>query len=93
MTTTTTVNPDPPEGMTIPACTPTSDPAYWRMVEPCEDTCHHPVHAFGNPERLRHLIPTADAVVFEHEPLRDPANLLPAILALTEGTPSHVEDH
>ena len=28
--------------------------SFWRTVEPCDDTCHHPVHAF-NPERLRHL--------------------------------------
>lgn len=34
---------------------PTEDPAWWRTVEPCGDDCHHPVHAFGHPERIRHL--------------------------------------
>jgi hypothetical protein len=33
---------------------PTDDPAWYRMAEPCTDTCHHPVHAF-NPERRRHI--------------------------------------
>lgn len=66
----TTVNPNPPDGMWIAACAPTDDPAYWRMIEACGDDCHHPVHAFGRSERMRHLIPTADAVHFRHEPMR-----------------------
>lgn len=66
----TTVNPSPPEGMWIAACAPTDDPDYWQMIESCGDDCHHPVHAFGHPERIRHLIPTEDAVLFRHEPLR-----------------------
>lgn len=41
---------------TIPPVEPTDDPKWYRMVEECDDDCHHPVHAFGNPERLRHLI-------------------------------------
>lgn len=65
----TTVNPNPPEGMWIEACAPTDDPAYWRMIQDCDEGCHHPVHAF-NPERMRHLIPTEDALHFRHEPLR-----------------------
>lgn len=65
----TTVNPNPPPGMTIDACAPTDDPDYWRDIEDCDDDCHHPVHAF-NPERRRHLIPTEDAIMFAHEPLR-----------------------
>lgn len=35
---------------------PTQDPEYWKRVNVCEDSCGHPVHAFGNPERLRHLV-------------------------------------
>lgn len=35
---------------------PTDDPKWWRRTAPCEATCHHPVHAFGHPERLRHLV-------------------------------------
>ena len=66
----TTVNPNPPAGMTVPACAPTADPAYWQMIEECDEGCHHPVHAFGRPERLRHLIPTRDAVRYAHEPVR-----------------------
>lgn len=38
---------------------PTDDPAWWRTVDPCGDDCHHPVHAFGHPERLRHLEPAS----------------------------------
>lgn len=34
---------------------PTDDPKWWKDVEPCGSDCHHPVHAFGHPERLRHL--------------------------------------
>lgn len=30
------------------------DSERYRTVEPCDDRCHHPVHAFGHPERLRH---------------------------------------
>lgn len=66
----TTVNPNPPEGMWIAACAPSDDPDYWQMIEECGHDCHHPVHAFGHPERMRHLIPTEDAVLFRHEPLR-----------------------
>ena len=66
----TTVNPTPPPGLSIPACAPTADPNYWRMVEECDTTCHHPAHGFGHPERRRHLIPTRDALLYAHEPLR-----------------------
>lgn len=66
----TTVNPYPPTGMTIPACEPTEDPDWWRMIEDCDDTCHHPVHAFGSKGRRKHLIPKQDAVRFAHEHLR-----------------------
>lgn len=47
---------------TIDRCSPTEDPAYWRMDEPCDydkgeaRTCHHPIHAFGSKEPRRHLI-------------------------------------
>lgn len=47
---------------------PTDDPAYWRADEPCDydlgvdRTCHHPVHAFGEPKPLRHLIDAASAM-------------------------------
>lgn len=41
---------------TIPAVEPTDDPAWYRTVRECDDGCHHPVHAFGHPERMRHLI-------------------------------------
>lgn len=34
---------------------PTDDPDWWKAVNVCGDDCHHPVHAFGHPERLRHL--------------------------------------
>ena len=30
---------------------PSEDPHYWRTVEPCDDTCHNPVHAFNAPRR------------------------------------------
>lgn len=30
------------------------DPTRYRTVVPCDDGCHHPVHAFGHPERLHH---------------------------------------
>ena len=46
-------------GWTIPRVEPTDDPEWFRTVEPCEETCAHPVHAFGHPERLRHLIDSA----------------------------------
>lgn len=65
----TTVNPNPPEGMSIDACAPTDDPDYWQAIEDCNEDCHHPIHAF-HPERRRHLIPAVDAVHFRHEPLR-----------------------
>lgn len=45
----------------------------WRMAEPCDDTCHHPVHAF-NPERRQHVI-DASEVAPEH-----------AWIAVLEGT-------
>lgn len=64
----TTVNKNPPPGMTIPACAPTDDPAWWRMVDDCDETCHHPLHGFGDRGRRPHLIPAEDAVLFEHEP-------------------------
>ena len=35
---------------------PTDDPKYWVMTNVCDDTCHHMVHAFNHPERLKHLI-------------------------------------
>lgn len=35
---------------------PTKYPEYWKMTALCDDGCHHPVHAFGNPERLSHLV-------------------------------------
>lgn len=42
---------------TIPSVEPTGDPAWYRMVEPCEEGCHHPVHTLlGKPERRRHLV-------------------------------------
>lgn len=47
---------------TIRPCSPTDDPDWWREDKPCdydkgaERTCHHPVHAFGHAEPLRHLI-------------------------------------
>ncbi len=52
---------------TIDRCSPTDDPDWWQMDDPCDydkgadRTCHHPVHAFGEPGPLRHLIdaPTA----------------------------------
>jgi hypothetical protein len=52
---------------TIARCSPTDDPDWWKMDSPCDydkgadRTCHHPVHAFGEPGPLRHLIdaPTA----------------------------------
>ena len=32
-------------------------PGFHRALEPCDDTCHHPVHAFGVPKRKqRHLV-------------------------------------
>lgn len=49
-----TDDPDPP--FTIPPCQPTTDPGFWRMTDPCDDGCGHPIHAFGHPERRRHLI-------------------------------------
>lgn len=52
---------------TIPACSPTDDPDYWQMDQPCDDNCHHPVHAFGHPERVRHLIDTGTATAWPHE--------------------------
>lgn len=27
----------------------------WRFEQPCTIACHHPVHALGHPERLRHV--------------------------------------
>lgn len=33
---------------------PTDDPKRWRTVKPCGEECHHPIHAFGHPERRRH---------------------------------------
>lgn len=30
-------------------------PEAWRIVEPCDDTCHHPVHAFGTPRGRQHI--------------------------------------
>lgn len=66
----TTINPTPPEGMSIAACAPTDDPAYWRTIQECDATCHHPIHAF-RPGRRRHLIPIEDALRYRHEPLRD----------------------
>lgn len=33
---------------------PTDDPDWWRTVEPCDEDCHHPVHAF-HPERRHHI--------------------------------------
>jgi hypothetical protein len=44
---------------TIARCSPTDEPDWWQMDDPCDyDTggCHHPVHAFGAPTPLRHLI-------------------------------------
>ncbi|WIB65898.1 hypothetical protein [Curtobacterium sp. MCBD17_040] len=52
---------------TIARCSPTDDPTWWRMDEPCDydkgeqRTCHHPVHAFGEPGPLRHLIDAESA--------------------------------
>ena len=49
---------------TTDRCSPTDDPAYWRMDKPCDydlgekRSCHHPVHAFREPKPLRHLIDT-----------------------------------
>jgi len=34
---------------------PTEDPDWWRDENLCEESCHHPVHAFGRPQRLYHL--------------------------------------
>jgi hypothetical protein len=52
---------------------PTDNPAYYRMVDPCDETCHHPVHAF-NPERRRHIEESAwllrNARVFSPERTR-----------------------
>lgn len=67
----TTLNPHPPDDMSIAACAPTDDPAYWQTIQECDASCHHPIHAF-RPERRRHLIPTEDALHYRHEPLRDP---------------------
>lgn len=67
----TTLNPTPPDDMSIAACAPTDDPAYWQTIQECDASCHHPIHAF-RPERRRHLIPTEDALHYRHEPLRDP---------------------
>lgn len=33
---------------------PTEDPDWYRTVDLCGTTCHHPIHAF-HPERRRHL--------------------------------------
>ena len=41
---------------TIPAVEKTEDPTWYRMLDLCDEECHHPVHAFGHPERMRHLI-------------------------------------
>lgn len=49
-----------PQRLWVPATdqwwepTPESPDLWWRTVEPCDDTCHHPVHAFGAPRR-RHI--------------------------------------
>lgn len=45
-----------PAPWTIPPVEPTDDPAWFRTVNECGADCHHPVHALGHPERLRHLI-------------------------------------
>lgn len=43
---------------TIPPVTLTEvEPGLHRMLEPCDETCHHPVHGFsGGKDRARHLI-------------------------------------
>jgi hypothetical protein len=51
---------------TIPPVEPTDDPEWYRLVTPCDHdqpnhTCHHPVHAFGHPEGMRHLVDTHTA--------------------------------
>lgn len=40
----------------------------WRMAEECGDGCQHPAHAFGHPERMRHLVrfaPDSPAVTLD----------------------------
>lgn len=49
---------DAPKRAYVPANDQTYEPydeTNWKAVEECDETCHHPVHAFGHPERLRHL--------------------------------------
>lgn len=52
---------------TVDRCSPTEDPEYWKMDEPCDydlgpkRSCHHPVHAFGVSGPTRHLIDAGTA--------------------------------
>lgn len=40
---------------------PTEDPGWWRMLTVCDETCHHPVHAFQSPRTARsHVIEAAE---------------------------------
>lgn len=35
----------------------TETKGYWRFKEPCNDSCHHPIHGcLGNEGRIRHTI-------------------------------------
>lgn len=55
---------------------PTEDRDYWLALEPCDpDTCHHPVHAFGDraDEPIRHLEQTS---VIEDEGIEVPEGFL-----------------
>ena len=45
----------------------------YRTVEPCTETCHHPVHAFGHPERLQHTEEAA-WIIRNADLSRDPAS-------------------
>lgn len=37
------------------ADTTSGDSQAWRFVIPCDETCHHPVHAFSKPRGAQHL--------------------------------------
>lgn len=75
---------------TIPAVEKTDDPAWYRMLDLCSDECHHPVHAFGHPERMRHLVEASLAEVALKNGWIEPRPVLVAIRAKRTSGRAHL---